>query len=62
MEISKNCANYVGLAVEGGVSFMDQLSPLVLPWKPLESVSCLSVLFFQSTHRDNTEPVKLVKQ
>lgn len=62
MEINNNCANYVELAVKEGFLSMDQLSPLVLSWKPLESVSCLPVLFFQSTHRDNTEPVKLVKQ
>ena len=46
----------------GGRCFLssNQLSPSVLPGKPLESVSCFHVLFFRLAQRDNTAPEGII--
>lgn len=50
------------LLVKGGRRFlcMDHLSPLILPGKPLESVTCPPVLFFPSTPQDKMAPEEIM--
>jgi len=42
------------------LSMDHHLSPLTLPGKPLESVTCPPVLFFPSTPQDKMAPEKIM--